>query len=430
VSAFNPRTVLALVLFGTLTFVALLWFIGQGDTGPGPDNGGAHARGHGLTGYAGLVELLQKQGTDVSLSRSPGRLDDESVLVLTPTEFADPDEIVEIIDNRRYSGATLLILPKWRAVPLPGTVAGSRKGWVQLSGVAAPAWADDLAPARLGDLSDRQVMTVKLDSLAPGDADWQGLGLAGELPDRRRVLGLEDGPWASLVRDSKSRNLVAYADDHGCYPVLDAASGQQAAEAECDGDKWNLTIVFEPDLFNNYGLANRERAMLAARVIELAREGQDVPVVFDLTLNGYGANRNLLTVAFAPPFLAATLCLLLALALVGWRAFARFGPPLAEARTIAFGKAQLAANAGGLIRRSGRLHLLGAPYAAMIARRLAHALGLRGAHPHEIDAVIARRAPDAPAFSHLARRLETARGPSQTLRAAHDLKSLERTLEQ
>ena len=40
---------------------------------------------------------------------------------------------MEIIDNRRYSGATLLILPKWRAVPLPGTVAGSRKSWVQLS---------------------------------------------------------------------------------------------------------------------------------------------------------------------------------------------------------------------------------------------------------------------------------------------------------
>ena len=419
-SAFSPRTVLALLLFGALTFLAMLWFIGQGDTGPGPDNGAAHAQGHGLAGYAGLVAMLQNQGYDVSLSRSPGRLDDESLLVLTPSEWTDPDDIAEIIDGRRYTGATLLILPKWFAMPVPRTVKHAKKGWVQLLGAAAPGWTDKL-------LED-QPMTVKLDKLAAGRTDWRGLGLAGTLPDRSRVLGLEDGPWSSLVRDSKGRDLVAYADDHGCYPVLDAASGLPPGQAECDGDKWNLTVVFEPDLFNNYGLADRNRALLAAKVIELAREGQDVPVVFDLTLNGFGATKNLLTLAFAPPFLAATLCLILALIVVAWRAFGRFGPPLAEARAIAFGKARLAANAGGFIRRSGRLHLLAAPYAALVARRLASTLGLRRSDAEAIDAALARRDPQSPTYSDLAARLETARGPSQTLRAAHALKSLERTL--
>lgn len=419
-SAFRPRTVLALVVFGALAFVAMLWFIGRGDTGPGPDNGGAHAQGHGLAGYAGLVAMLEKQGYDVTLSRSPGRLDDESLLVLTPSAFTDPDEITRIIDGRRYSGATLVILPKWSAMPVPAKTSGAKKGWVELLGASAPGWT--------GDLADEQAMTVKLGKLARAPADWQGLGLAGSLPDRSRVLGLEDGPWSSLVRDSKGRDLVAYADDHGCYPVIDAAAGLTAPDAECDGDKWNLMVAFEPDLFNNYGLADRDRAILAARVIELAREGQDVPVVFDLTLNGFGATRNLLTLAFAPPFLAATLCLILALIVVGWRGFARFGPPRAETRDIAFGKARLAANAAGFIRRSGRLHLLGPPYVALIARRLAGTLGLRRAVPAEIDTALARRDPDAPAYSELARRLETARGPSQTLRAAHALKSLERTL--
>jgi hypothetical protein len=150
--------------------------------------------------------------------------------------------------------------------------------------------------------------------------------------------------------------------------------------------------------------------------------------VFDLTLNGFGATKNLLTLAFRPPFLAATLCLILALVVVGWRAFGRFGPPLPEARTIAFGKARLAANAAGFIRRSGRLHLLGTPFVDLIARRLAATLGLRRADPHEIDLALTRRAPDAPRFSELADRLTAARGPSQTLRAAHALKSLERTV--
>ncbi|WP_126174781.1 DUF4350 domain-containing protein [Tsuneonella rigui] len=418
--SFNPRTVLALVLFGALSFVALLWFIGKGDTGPGPENGAAHAAGHGLAGYAGLAAMLEKQGYDVSLSRSPGQLEDEALLVLTPPTNADPDEIVKIIEARRYSGPTLLILPKWLAVPAPPRLSGARNGWVQLLGASAPGWTKKLGVER--------PMTVKVASLSAAAVDWDGLGLTGQLPDRKRVLGLDaSSRWVPLVRDSEGRNLIAYANDQGCYPLLEEASGTPPGE-DCDGDKWNLTVVVEPDLLNNYGLADRNRARLAAKVIELAREGQDIPIVFDLTLNGLGASKNLLTLAFAPPFLAATLCLILALAVVAWRAFGRFGPPLAEARSIAFGKARLAANAAGFIRRSGRLHLLGPPYVALVARRLASAFGLRSADPSAIDAALARCAPDAVPFSQLAARLESARGPSQTLRAAHALKSLERTV--
>jgi hypothetical protein len=419
-NSFHPRAVLAMVLFGALAFVALLYFIGRGDTGPGPDNGEAHALGHGLSGYAGLVSLLEKQGTEVSLSRSPTQLDEESLLVLTPSAFTDPEDIGRIIRSRRYVGATLLILPKWYASKLPASL-NSKKGWVQLFGAGPPRWA--------GELKYDQKMAVKLAALDLRGADWEGLGLTGKLPDRKRVLALDEGgSWNTLVRDSQGRDLVAYAGDNGCYPVLDAASGYGSPE-DCDAKRWNLTVVFEPDLFNNYGLADQSRAMLASKVIELAREDQDVPVVFDLTLNGFGATRNLLTLAFQPPFLAATLCLLLALLVVGWRAFGRFGPPLAEARDIAFGKARLAANAAGFIRRSGRLHLLGPPFADLTARRIAAALGLRRADASEIDAAIARRAPDAPRFTDLAARLSEARGPSQTLRAAHALKMLERTVQ-
>jgi len=419
--AFNPRTALGIVLVGALTFALMLWFIGRGDTGPGPDNGEAHAAGHGLTGYAGLAALLESQGHDVSLSRSPGRLEAEALLVLTPTAWTDADDMTAIVERRRYLGPTLVILPKWYAFALPARLSGARKGWVQLGGADAPDWT--------GDLEDGLKMKARLVKLAAAPADWRGLGLAGRLPDRSQVVGLEDGPWTSLVRDSTGRDLVAYADDHGCYPALDDASGFAAPE-DCDSDKWSVTVAFEPDLFNNYGLADRDRARLAARVLDLAREGEDIPVVFDLTLNGFGATRNLLTLAFAPPFLAATLCLLMALVVVGWRAFGRFGPPLTEGRDIAFGKTRLAANAGGFLRRSGRLHLLGPPYAELVGRRLAAALGLRRADPDAIEAALARRAPDGPAYSDLARRLETARGPSQTLRAAHALKSLERTLSQ
>lgn len=417
--AFSPRTVLAVVLFGALAFLAMLWFIGQGDTGPAPENGQAHAAGHGLAGYAGLADMLGKRGYDVSLSRNQGRLDDEdTLLVLTPTVWTDADDLREIIDKRRYLGPTLVILPKWSAAQLPPATEGSRRGWVRLFGANKPGFATDL--------ENEFEMTLELDKLDGGGADWRGLGLAGKLPDRSAVLALDGGPWVGLVRDSNGRDIVAFADDGGCYPTLEtAADVEPLSEDECER-KWAVTTAFEPDLLNNYGLADRDRALLAARIVDLAGEEKRFPVVFDLTLAGFGGQRNLLTLAFQPPFLAATLCLILALVVVGWRAFGRFGPALAERREIAFGKAQLAANAAGFLRRSGRLHLLGKPYAALVGRRLAAAFGLRSADPLAIDDALSRRG--APPFTDLAQRLETARGASETLRAAHALHALERTI--
>ncbi|ANY19704.1 hypothetical protein A6F68_01186 [Tsuneonella dongtanensis] len=417
--AFNPRTVLGVLVVGALAFLAMLWFIGQGDTGSGPDNGEAHAAGHGLAGYAGLADLLERQGYEVERSRNPGRLDDEVLLVLTPTPWTDADDLAEAIGKRRYAGPTLVILPKWYALPLPGGTKDAKKGWVRLAGAGAPGFAKDL--------EDQLEMAVKVEALKGGPADWQGLGLAGALPDRGKVLGLDGGPFVGLVSDSAGRDLVGFADDRGCYAVLEDAAGvEPLGEDECEA-KWAVTVAFEPDLFNNWGMADRNRAQLAARVVDLASEGEDFPIVFDLTLAGLGGQRNLLTLAFTPPFLAATLCLILALGIVAWRAFGRFGPPLHEGRAVAFGKTQLAANSAGFLRRSGRLHLLAAPYAAMIARRLANAFGLRSADPRAIDAALARRAPDAAPFSTLAARLEAARGPNELLRAAHALHTLERT---
>ena len=65
--SFSPRAVLGLVLFGAATFIALLYFIGRGDTGPGNGSGSGHARGHGLDGFAGLAAMLERQGHDVIL---------------------------------------------------------------------------------------------------------------------------------------------------------------------------------------------------------------------------------------------------------------------------------------------------------------------------------------------------------------------------
>jgi hypothetical protein len=142
---------------------------------------------------------------------------------------------------------------------------------------------------------------------------------------------------------------------------------------------------------NNWGLADETRALAALSVIRFMSRDYFDRVVFDLTLNGFGSSMNLLTFAFRPPFLAATICLVLAMLILGWRAFFRLGPALAPLRETAFGKAQLVANGADLIVRGQRFELLKQPYAALSARRLARRLGLAtgatGASPPTHDAL-------------------------------------------
>jgi len=421
--AFNPKVVLGLLLFGAIAFAATLYFIGAGETSRGPNDGGSHAAAKGLTGYAALVDILEAEDHEVSLSRNPSALGNEALLILTPPAFTDGEELIRTIERRRYIGPTLLILPKWYAMEIPDAVPIEKEeGWVVLGGAGKASWVEDF--------EGRYATQLALGELDPAHgADWRSRDRRGALPDRKQVQTIANATMIPLVTASNGNILVGYYDDGGYYPALDEAAGLRPAdEDDLDTNRWNLMVVAEPDLFDNYGMADRERAALAHEIVDLAMEGQDLPVVFDLTLNGLGRTQNLLTLAFAPPFLAATLCLALAMAVVAWRAFRRFGPPLAEARAIAFGKRRLVANGAAFILRTRRLHLLTAPYAETVRQRVTAALGLRRADDETLDLALARRMPDEPGFAERAAALRQAKRPAEILRAASALKSLERNL--
>ncbi len=419
---FNPKVMLALVLFGALAFFATLYFIGTGQTGGGNDGGG-HAAGRGLNGYAALAELLEDDGYDVSLSRSPGALTGESLLILTPPAFMEAEDLAEVIENRRLAGPTLVILPKWNVSEIPDQWdVEKEKGWVLLSGASEPFWLQELE----GDLAMEGAVT----ELEPTGPHWRGLGMGGNLPDPVRSLSISGDRITPVVRDSDGETLVGYLDDGGYYPDLADAAGIAATERDDEDvyEKWGVVFVAETDLLNNYGMADAQRAELARKIVALSMESYDLPVTFDLTQSGLGGTENLLTLAMKPPFLAATLCLLIAMLVVGWRAFRRFGPPASEGRAIAFGKRQLVANSAGLIQRTRRMHLLSAPYADMMRSRIAAALGLHRADDSQIDAALHRRLPDEPSFGQTLDHLRKARTPHEVLRAANALRSLERKL--
>ena len=420
---FDPRVVLGMLLFGALAFLATLWFISTGQTSRQGDNdGGGHAAAYGLNGYAALARLVEDEGIAVTLARNTGKHSTDGLLVLTPPTFADGEEIQAIIDSRRYVGPTLVILPKWYASEVPaGSGARAGKGWVMLAGSGAPQW--------LAQLTAPYALKANVGELKGAAPHWRGLGYAGTLPDAKQAMHFTGTGLVPLVLDRSGKVVAGYLSDDGYYPVLHEAAGRASGDSnQLDSDKWGVVFVAEPDLFNNWGMADRQRAALARDLIGLAMEGEELDVTFDLTLNGIGQTRNLLTLAFTPPFLAATLCLILAMLVVAWRAFRRFGPPVAEARAIAFGKARLVANSAGFVQRTGRLYLLAAPFAALVAGRIAGLLRLRKADDQTIDEAMRRRQPGAASFSAAADQMRAARTRTELLRAARALKDIERNL--
>ncbi|MBT0667661.1 DUF4350 domain-containing protein [Novosphingobium profundi] len=429
---FSRRAVIGVVLTGGLLFAALLWMIGTGTGFQSANDGQAHAAGQGLNGYAAMVEYLGRRGYDIGKARNAADLNPQGLLVLSPPPDADGKEIDRIVSAHRYDGATLVLLPKWSVSPATQAQVdkGAKRGWVNLVSARPPEWK--------GFLDDVAAGVARSGSRDGGRrVGWSGLGLSGYLPGKDAAKGVvawgKGDRLVPLVRDDEGRILAAFVDDGGTYPDLEDAA-QVAREGPVrDKDLYPLVLVFEPDLLDNYAMADRHAAQLLDALIPRLEVEKGDPVVFDLTLNGFGRARNLLTLAVTPPFLGVTLCLLLAAALVGWRAFVRFGPSAAPERAIAFGKQALVANSAGLITRSRRFHLLRGPYADRARERLVKALALpRGldvaAAEAAIDRALAARAGAREPFSTVSARLRGAATPHAILKAARDLHALERTL--
>lgn len=420
-SPFSRGSVIGILLVGALAFVALLWFLGN-DTGGSGNNGGAHVGGHGLNGYAGLARMLEAEGLDVVRQRNRRALETApGLLILTPPADAEGKDIAKVVDARRYLGPTIVVTPKWFAT---GVNSGkAKRGWVQLLATQAPEWPG---------FADNVTVDIGGDKSQPAGG-WRLGNRRGRLPDDLRVESGSGDGLVPLVRGGDGRILAAWLDDDGYYPALNRLAGIDPDRGGDDDDLYPVVLVFEPDLLDNWGLGDKATAMLARDLVLATADNRSQPFAFDMTFNGFGASRNLLTLAFEPPFLAATICLLLAALAVAWRALHRFGPPLRHGPEIAPGKAALVANAAGLIRRAGRVHLVAAPYADATRERIALALGLpRGMAPDEverqIDATQQRRGHEGPLFSQAAKHLREARKPHDLARRALVLQAMERHL--
>lgn len=369
---FSGLAIFALIAVVTVGFLAYLVLGAYAPDFRSVKNGGAHAYSTSAVGFAGIAELVKATRGDNMIIREETELAQPGLLVLTPGGDTSIKEIQSIV-ARRPDVPTLIVLPKWRVERLKDNLA-----WVRARGELDP------------------------DYLEAGLKELATLEISGHEKGELRSI---DGPNVEVVtRSEQGRPLVVAIKETEIY------------------------ILADPDMLNNKGLATRsgaERAMALLDEIALP----DEPIGFDVTLAGFGKSPSLLKLAFEPPFLPLTLCLLFAALLAGLHAMWRFGPPAHDERKVAFGKRALAENGAALLRLAKRQHRTGGRYAALTREAVAQASGAPSSlGPNALDDYLDKLPHDGEPFTTLARRAEAAPDNRRLLDAVRDLHQWRRTV--
>lgn len=363
---FQRTTIIIMFAVGFAAFVLLLYGLGMGNRLASGNNGEAHGASNSSVGYKALANLLENTGVPVRYSRSKAGLEKAGLLVLTPRPNASAEDIDAIVQQRAYVGPTMIILPKWQ-VSKSQTL---QKGWV----VRGDVWGEEPGTEMLAELAEADLRIE--DKIPAGQPMESAFGTTIKTP--AMPVTIKGDFIRAIVREPSTQGaLIAYLDDGGVYAQLDSLDESQIIdEEEIDESFYPVIIVADADLLNNAGMAEKQTARHALALIRAASLADGEDVTFDLTLNGLGSPENLLTLAFTPPFLSATICMVIAALAAAWMAFNRFGPPIAERRSIDFGKTALVNNSAAFINRMQRGYLVTDPYAEMIRTESAEAIGI------------------------------------------------------
>lgn len=353
---FAARTMLWVVLIGVFAFSAFVVLSAYAPDLRSGSDGGAQALSKSAVGFAGVVELLKGMDEPVVVSRGPLPAQADGVLVLTPSPENGPKDIAAI----HFSGLKLIVLPKWVAGPNPVS-----PDWVQKLGVM-PGSAI-LHP--LGDAFGKTQVQQRKGVSRPVLRAGSGAGFpVGEVlgPGQIDQFQTISGPgWDPVVTDEQGNAVLALSRKGG------------------------VALLSDPDLLNTQGVADLNTARTGVEILSRLRSGGTV--MFDVTLNGYGRGRSLLKLAFEPPILGATLCLVAAALMMGLHGAARFGPAERPPPVLALGKRALADNSAALVRMAKREPRMAPAYAALTREAAARAVGApRDLGEEQLDALLDR----------------------------------------
>ena len=335
---FRRRTAVWLVLVGGAAFCVMLTLMVLGDPAAGNVTTSS-VFSRSAVGHVALAELLRAEGREVKVNRSREALgvgDNDLLLLLAPnTADHDIEHLRALTEQALRKGrAALVALPKWSTSPSLAT-----RGWI--------------ARAQLINAERAAKPLGAVDALA--DAT---LTRPKNAPDWRSAI---DGLTPSLAHPQ----LIAH--DY-IVPLVSAAGEMLIGQVPTT----RLMVLADPDLFANHGLAQGDNAALTLALIDRLLPA-DGAVVFDETLHGFAIVPSVWRLLFQPPYLAATLLAIAAMAFTVWRAAARFGAPLdgldgldgSAAAAFRGGHGQLIENAGRLLAAGGHGALVAERYARM-----------------------------------------------------------------
>ena len=361
---------LGLVLVGVFAFAAIVLLTSYSDELGSDDPAIATANDRGAVGYAGLQVLLDELGYEVRVDPYPqrGAWNGRDLRLYFPTA-AFSESRLERIDT---DAPGLVVLPKWRVFPVaPGSTDVVRRSDPGLS----------YAARRILSVLDEGLSLKQYNSV---QTRWEVDGLGTLEISRPRWIEADgrdaDGESDDAAQDALDAiilTILAQTDGAGSPPP----DGLDALLHPVDG--LSLLVLAEPDLLSNHGIATEPSARIALQLLEAASrrfEIDDPVFVFDDNLRRRDVEQNLVKLLTRPPFLAATLCLLAAGALVGWQGFNRFGEAVRDGEdapdAASRGPRALAESAAGFILGAGRLDALSPGYAEVVKRQAVEALGL------------------------------------------------------
>ena len=325
------RTAALLILVGGAAFCAFLASTVLID----PANrvvAGASSYSRSAVGHAALARLLEQQGHSVAVNRSRqgrGVAPDDLLLILDPDLRRNSvEDLQRLVDGK---GQVLVALPKWG--PRPG---GTLRGWIQ---------GAHLVPENTVEKVARGLIVFADAERPEAPEPWTD----------RFGLGTPTLERPQLLSDTELDPLIVQGDH-----VLLGESTY--------GEATRVLLVSDPDLFANHGLHRGDNAALALGMIRRLLPSADATIHFDESLHGFAIVPSLPRLLFAPPFLAASLLALGAVAIVVWRASVRFGAPVAaHGAGAVFGNGHET-----LLHNAGRL-LAGGNHGSHIAERYGEA---------------------------------------------------------
>jgi hypothetical protein len=382
---------LGLVVVSALSLLAYVVLNAFAPELRGDQTGSSNVLSKSAIGFAGLKVLLDASGEATLIDRGEKSADRSgySLTILTPEIFGTSSK--DLAQTARAKGSHLVVLPKWLVASDP----------------EHPGWALKL------DALDAKEIGALLDDLSKGTKIARRKGVA------KVALSWSDVPEQPPASSTPIRlDTLQTLSGKNWLPVLADEKGEMVI-AQLKGT--SIFVLADPDLLNTQGVHDPLIARLATLIVDYLRDTEG-PIDFDVTLNGFRATPDLMHEAFSPPFLGATLCALLAAALLGFHAFSRFGTPRGPGRSIAFGKRALADSTAGLIRMLGREPHMAMRYALTVRNLALRRLGA----PRETTAadqwlLRAQRRAEGPNYGELFTEARAVEDVPALMRAAREL---------